>query len=61
MVGHCVVGPKGAGVGVMGEGLYAVAAEGLAEVDVVGSAVAAEVAVDVVAAGYRHSWQPKLD
>ena len=60
-MGRYVAGLKGVGVEVMGEGLFVAAAEGLAEVDVVGSAVAAEVVVDVVAACYRHSWQPKLD
>jgi hypothetical protein len=45
----------------MGEGPFVVAAEGLAEVDVAGSVVVPEVVVDGVAAGYRRSWQPKLD
>ena len=60
-VGQDVVEPKGVGVEVMGEGPFVVDAEGLAEVGVAGSAVVAEVVVDGAAAGYRRSWQPKLD
>ena len=61
MVGQCVVGPKGVGVEVLGGGPCVVAAEGPAEVGVAGSVAVAEVVVDGVVAGYRRSWQPKLD
>ena len=60
-MGQYVVGPKGVGVEVMGEGPFVVAAEGFAEAGVVGSGVVAEVVVDGVAVGYRRSWQPKPD
>jgi len=57
--GQCVVGPKGVGVEVMAEGPFEVTVEGLAEVDGVGSAIAAEVegvVADDVVACYRRSW-----
>lgn len=53
--GQCVVEPKDVCVEVKVEGQFVTAAEGLAEVGAVGFAVAAEVAVDAVGVGYRHS------
>jgi hypothetical protein len=55
MVGQCVVGLEDVGVEVMAGGTSVVVVEVLAEVDVVGSAVAVGVAVDDVAVGYRRS------
>ena len=60
-MGQYVVGPKGVGVEVVGEGSFVVAAEGLAEVGVAGSVVVAEDVKDGVVVGYRRSWQPKPD